>query len=315
MAKAKIIDGKEIAARVLAEVKVEVERFTVSAGRSPGLAVVLVGENPASAVYVRMKVKDCGICGVRSFSHRLPEHADTREVLDLIDTLNGDSHVDGILVQLPLPDGMETVSVLDRIDPAKDVDGFHPANVGRLVRGDSSVLRSCTPAGVMRMLDEAGVDPEGKRAVVIGRSDIVGKPMAMLLLHRHATVTICHSRTPDLAEIVGKADILVAAVGRPLMVKKDWIKEGAAVIDVGMNQLIREDAPKIFMRDPGRIRDFESKGYTLVGDVSPEAVEVAGWYSPVPGGVGPMTRAMLMANTILAAKWRFEGKKSKGVGE
>ncbi|GBE14227.1 bifunctional protein FolD protein [bacterium BMS3Abin14] len=305
MAKARIINGKEIAARVLAEVKVEADRFTASAGRPPGLAVVLVGENPASAVYVRMKVKDCGICCIRSFSHRLPEHAATGEVLDLIDSLNGDSQVDGLLVQLPLPDGMDTNSVLDRIDPAKDVDGFHPVNVGRMVRGDSAVLKSCTPAGVMRMLDEAGVDPAGKRAVVIGRSDIVGKPMALLLLHRHATVTMCHSRTPDLDEIARKADILVAAVGRPLMVKKDWIREGAAVIDVGMNQVLRENAPEILMKDPGRVRDFEKKGYTLVGDVSPDAVEAAGWYTPVPGGVGPMTRAMLMANTVQAAGWRL----------
>lgn len=305
MAKAGIIDGKELAARVLAEVKIDVEKFTASAGRPPGLAVVLVGENPASAVYVRMKVRDCGICGIRSFSHRLPEQASAPEVLDLVDKLNSDGNVDGVLVQLPLPYGIKTALVLDRIDPAKDVDGFHPVNVGRLVRGDFSVLKSCTPAGVMRMLDDAGVDPEGKRAVVIGRSDIVGKPMALLLLHRHATVTICHSRTPDLAEIARKADILVAAVGRPLMVKKDWIKEGATVIDVGMNQILRENAPKVLMRDPRRVSDFESKGYTLVGDVSPDAVESAGWYSPVPGGVGPMTRAMLMANTILAAKWRL----------
>ncbi len=304
MGKARIIDGNEIAAKVLAEVKSETEGFAAETGRPPGLAVVLVGDDPASSVYVRMKIKDCGRCGIESFSHRLPAETPTEKILDLVNRLNGDDKVDGILVQLPLPEGVDTISVLDRIDPAKDVDGFHPINVGRLVRGDHAVLMPCTPSGVMRMLDESGVNPHGARAVVIGRSDIVGKPVALLLLHRHATVTICHSRTPDLPGVVREADIVVAAVGRPLMVEKDWVKEGAAVIDVGMNSISREESPEVITTDPTRIRDFEKKGYTLVGDVSPGVVDVAGWYTPVPGGVGPMTRAMLMANTMNAAKWR-----------
>ncbi len=304
MGKARIIDGNEIAAKVLAEVKSETEGFAAETGRPPGLAVVLVGDDPASSVYVRMKIKDCGRCGIESFSHRLPAETPTEKILDLVNRLNGDDKVDGILVQLPLPEGVDTISVLDRIDPAKDVDGFHPINVGRLVRGDHAVLMPCTPSGVMRMLDESGVNPHGARAVVIGRSDIVGKPVALLLLHRHATVTICHSKTPDLPGVVREADIVVAAVGRPLMVEKDWVKEGAAVIDVGMNSISREESPEVITTDPTRIRDFEKKGYTLVGDVSPGVVDVAGWYTPVPGGVGPMTRAMLMANTMNAAKWR-----------
>jgi len=304
MGKAKIIDGNEIAAKVLAEVKTETEGFVSKHGRAPGLAVVLVGEDPASSVYVRMKIKDCGRCGIESFSHRLPADTPTGEILDLVDRLNQDELVDGILVQLPLPEGVDTISVLDRIDPTKDVDGFHPINVGRLVRGDREVLMPCTPTGVMRMLDESGVDPHGTRAVVIGRSDIVGKPMALLLLHRHATVTICHSRTPDLPGVVREADIVVAAVGRPLMVEKHWIKEGATVIDVGMNSIGLEESPEVITGDPARISDFEKKGYTLVGDVSPDVVDTASWYTPVPGGVGPMTRAMLMANTMNAAKWR-----------
>ncbi len=304
MGKARIIDGNEIAAKVLAEVKTETEGFVSKHGRAPGLAVVLVGEDPASSVYVRMKIKDCGRCGIESFSHRLSADTPTGEILDLVDRLNHDEVVDGILVQLPLPDGVDTISVLDRIDPAKDVDGFHPINVGRLVRGDREVLMPCTPTGVMRMLDESGVDPHGTRAVVIGRSDIVGKPMALLLLHRHATVTICHSRTPDLPGVVREADIVVAAVGRPLMVEKHWIKEGATVIDVGMNSIGLAESPEVITGDPARISDFEKKGYTLVGDVSPDVVDTASWYTPVPGGVGPMTRAMLMANTMNAAKWR-----------
>lgn len=306
MGKAKIIDGNEIAAKVLAEVKGETEEFSAKKGRPPGLAVVLVGDDPASSVYVRMKIKDCGRCGIESFSHRLPAETPGEEILDLVDRLNEDDKVDGILVQLPLPEGVDTKSVLDRIDPTKDVDGFHPINVGRLVRGDREVLMPCTPLGVMRMLDEAGVDPHGTRAVVIGRSDIVGKPMALLLLHRHATVTICHSRTPDLPGVVREADIVVAAVGRPLMVERHWVKEGAAVIDVGMNSIGPDQAPEVITADPARISDFEKKGYTLVGDVSPDAVDVAGHYTPVPGGVGPMTRAMLMANTMNAARWRTD---------
>ena len=304
MGSAKFIDGNEIAAKVLEEVAVEAAQFRKNQGRGPGLAVVLVGEDPASSVYVRMKIRDCGKCGIESFSHRLPAETTTEELLDLVDTLNRDQNVDGLLVQLPLPGHIDTRTILDHIDPAKDVDGFNPNNVGRLVRGDEEVLVPCTPAGVMRMLDENDVDPKGMNAVIVGRSDIVGKPMALLLLHRHATVTICHSRTRDLARVCRTADILVAAVGQPLMVKKDWVREGAVVIDVGMNSIGRDEAPQLILDDPARIADFEKKNYTLVGDVSPDASEVASLITPVPGGVGPMTRALLMANTLKAANWR-----------
>jgi len=304
MNNAKLIDGNEIAAKVLEEVSAEAARFRKNQGRGPGLAVVLVGEDPASSVYVRMKIRDCGKCGIESFSHRLPAETTTGELLDLVGTLNRDEDVDGLLVQLPLPGHIDTRTILDHIDPAKDVDGFNPNNVGRLVRGDAEVLVPCTPAGVMRMLDENGVDPKGMNAVIVGRSDIVGKPMALLLLHRHATVTICHSRTRDLARVCRTADILVAAVGQPLMVKKDWVREGAVVIDVGMNSIGRDEAPQLILDDPARIADFEKKNYTLVGDVSPDASDVASMITPVPGGVGPMTRALLMANTLKAANWR-----------
>jgi methylenetetrahydrofolate dehydrogenase (NADP+)/methenyltetrahydrofolate cyclohydrolase len=303
---AKPIDGNLIAKKVLEEVAVDAAAFKKEHGRQPGLAVVLVGDDPGSAVYVRMKIRDCGLCGIESFSHRLDAATPTRELLELVERLNGDDAVDGILVQLPLPDDIDTKKILDSINPAKDVDGFHPANVGRLVRGDSEVLMPCTPAGVMRMLEEEGVDPKGKNAVVVGRSDIVGKPMALMLLHQHATVTICHSRTTDLPEVCRSADILVAAVGRALMVEKDWIKPGAVVIDVGMNSLVKDDAPPVILDDPARLADFEKKGYTLVGDVSPDAADAASLMTPVPGGVGPMTRAILMSNTIKAAKWRKE---------
>ena len=306
MNEAKRIDGQRIFNKVIEEVSAEVESFRRTAGRSPGLAVVLVGEDPASMVYVRMKIKNCGMCGIESFSHRLPAETPGAQVLDLVDQLNEDDRVDGILVQLPLPGGIDETEVLDRISPAKDVDGFHPVNVGRLVRGDGDVLMPCTPAGVMRMLDEEGIDPKGKHAVVIGRSNIVGKPLALLLLHRHATVTVCHSRTQDLAGVARQADILVAAVGRPLMVEKSWVREGAVVIDVGVNQISREQATEVILEDPARVEDFDRKGYTLVGDVSPDAAETAGWITPVPGGVGPMTRAILMSNTIKAARLRTE---------
>jgi methylenetetrahydrofolate dehydrogenase (NADP+)/methenyltetrahydrofolate cyclohydrolase len=304
MGTAKLIDGNKIAAKVLKEVSSESEVFRRERGRPPGLAVVLVGEDPASAVYVRMKIRDCGKCGIESFSHKMPAETTTEQLLDLVGELNEDDRVDGLLVQLPLPGHIETRMILDRIDPSKDVDGFHPSNVGRLVRGDSDVLMACTPSGVMRMLDEEGVDPKGKNAVVVGRSDIVGKPMAFMLLHRHASLTICHSRTRDLAAACRRADILVAAVGRPLMIEKDWLTEGVVVIDVGMNSIVPDDAPQAILDDPERISDFEKKGYTLVGDVSPLAAEKASLITPVPGGVGPMTRAILMENTVKAAKWR-----------
>lgn len=304
MGSAKLIDGNAIAAKVLEEVSVQAGEFRKSRGRDPGLAVILVGEDPASSVYVRMKIRDCGKCGIESYSHKLPAETSQEDLLDLVETLNRDNNVDGLLVQLPLPGHIATRTILDHIDPAKDVDGFNPRNVGRLVRGDNEVLLPCTPAGIMRMLEEENIDPKGKNAVIVGRSDIVGKPMALMLLHRHATITICHSRTKDLQQVCRTADILVAAVGQPLMVKKDWIKEGAVVIDVGMNSIRRDEAPQLILEDPERVADFQKKDYTLVGDVSPDAADVASLITPVPGGVGPMTRALLMANTLKAADWR-----------
>ena len=277
---AKIIDGKQIAANVKAEVRAEVEKLR-AAGKNPGLAVVLVGNNPASRVYVSNKEKDCAECGFQSYEYALPEETTEAELLALIDRLNADSSVNGILVQLPLPKQICEQTVLHAISPAKDVDAFHPENVGHIMIGDFNFL-PCTPAGVIEMLDACGIEIAGKHCVVIGRSNIVGKPMAMLLLHRSGTVTICHSRTKDLAEQTRQADILVAAVGIAGFVTADMVKEGAVVIDVGMN------------------RNAEGK---LCGDVCyDEVAQKASAITPVPGGVGPMTRAILMRNTLTAAK-------------
>lgn len=277
---ATIINGKEIAAKVKAEVRAEVEALKEK-GANPGLAVVLVGNNPASRVYVSNKEKDCAEVGFQSYEYALPEETTEEELLALVAKLNADKNINGILVQLPLPKQICEQTILHAISPAKDVDAFHPENVGRIMIGDYSFL-PCTPAGVIEMLDSTGIDINGKHCVVIGRSNIVGKPMAMLLLHRNGTVTICHSRTKDLAEQTRQADILIAAVGKAGFVTADMVKEGAVVIDVGMN------------------RNAEGK---LVGDVCYEEVEKkASAITPVPGGVGPMTRAILMRNTLTAAK-------------
>ena len=277
-----IIDGKIIAAKVRAEVAERVKAMKAR-GISPGLTVVRVGDDPASEVYVRGKRRDCEEVGIHSVEHHLAATTTQAELLSLVHRLNADPSVHGILVQLPLPKGLDERAVLDAISPAKDADGFHPFNVGALSIGIPGVPRPCTPAGVMRMLEEAKVDPKGKRAIVIGRSNIVGKPMAAMLLERHATVTIAHSRTEDLPGEVGRADIVVAAIGKAELVKGAWIKPGAVVIDVGMNK-----------RADGK----------LVGDVEfTEAAKRAAAISPVPGGVGLMTRAMLLVNTLdLAAK-------------
>ena len=276
-----IIDGKQIAAKVRGEVAQAVKGL-VAKGLQPGLTVVRVGEDPASAIYVRGKRKDCEEVGIRSDEHHLPATTTQAELMALVARLNADPKVHGILVQLPLPKQLDERQVLDAIDPRKDADGFHPFNVGALSIGIPGTPRPCTPAGVMRMIDEAKVDPKGKRAIVVGRSNIVGKPMAMMLLERHATVTIAHSRTQDLAGEVARADIVVAAIGKPELVKGAWIKPGAVVIDVGMNRLA-----------DGR----------LVGDVEyAEAARRASAITPVPGGVGPMTRAMLLVNTLDLAR-------------
>lgn len=276
-----IIDGKQIAAKVKSEVAAAVKDLQAR-GVTAGLTVVRVGEDPASAIYVRGKRRDCEEVGIHSVEHHLPDTTTQAELLALIERLNADPSVHGILVQLPLPKHVDERAVLDAISPAKDADGFHPFNVGALSIGIPGVPRPCTPAGVMRMLAEAGVDPKGKRALVVGRSNIVGKPMAMMLLEKHATVTIAHSRTADLAAEVGRAEILVAAIGKAELVRGEWVREGAVVIDVGMNRL-----------DDGK----------LVGDVEYQAAaRRAAAITPVPGGVGPMTRAMLLVNTVELAR-------------
>lgn len=286
---ATLIDGKATAAQIQEEVRAEVEKLKAERGIVPGLATVLVGENPASQFYVRSKRKRCSEVGIRSFGYELPETASQEEVEGLVAELNANPEVHGILVQLPLPRHLDEERVLAAIGIEKDVDGFHPVNIGRLaMKGREPMFVPCTPAGCIELLDRYGIRIEGKDAVVLGRSNIVGLPVAMLLLHRNATVTICHSRTRDLAEVCRRADILIAAVGRPQMVKADWIKPGAAVIDVGIN---RVDDPTA------------ERGYRIVGDVDFEAAkEVAGYITPVPGGVGPMTIAMLLKNTVTSAK-------------
>jgi methylenetetrahydrofolate dehydrogenase (NADP+) / methenyltetrahydrofolate cyclohydrolase len=279
---ARLIDGKAVAQAVRADVARDVAAYTAASGRVPGLATVLVGEDPASEVYVRNKVAACREAGMESFHEPMPADSTQEQVEAMVDRLNADDRVDGILVQSPLPRGLDFKRVLERIDPAKDVDGFHPLNVGRLVAGRPTLV-ACTPAGVMELLRRSETPLEGAEAVVVGRSDIVGKPIALLLLHESATVTVCHSRTRDLPEVTRRADILVAAVGRPRMITGDMIKPGATVTDVGINRT--EDG--------------------LVGDVDFEsAAEVAGAITPVPGGVGPMTIAMLMRNTLTAAAAR-----------
>jgi len=274
-----VIDGKATAEIVKGEVAQTVASIVAQTGVKPGLAVVLVGDDPASAAYVRWKGLDCVQVGIEAFDHHLSADTEQDELNALIDTLNADPAVHGILVQLPLPKHLDEEQVIARIAPAKDVDGFHPENLGRLVRG-LPAPRACTPWGVMRLLDQYGIDIEGKHAVVVGRSNIVGKPQALMMLERNATVTICHSRTADLPAVCRTADILIAAVGRPLMVTSEYVREGAVVIDVGINK-------------------FEGR---LVGDVDYDAVApIAAAITPVPGGVGPMTRAMLMQNTAEAA--------------
>jgi methylenetetrahydrofolate dehydrogenase (NADP+)/methenyltetrahydrofolate cyclohydrolase len=275
-----LIDGKALAKKVRAEV----EAFQATHNRAPGLDVVLVGEDPASQVYVRNKERAAAKAGIEGRVHRLPAETSEADLLALIFELNGDDHIDGILVQLPLPDHLHDQTIIDSIDPAKDVDGLHPFNAGLLVVGRKG-LRPCTPSGCMRMLEHIGCDPKGERALVLGRSTLVGKPIALMLLEKHATVTIAHSRTEDLAERVHESDIVIAAVGRPNLVKGDWIKDGAVVIDVGINRL--EDG-------------------TLTGDVDFKgASEHAAYITPVPGGVGPMTIAMLLSNTVDAAAARI----------
>jgi methylenetetrahydrofolate dehydrogenase (NADP+)/methenyltetrahydrofolate cyclohydrolase len=344
---AKMIDGEATSNAIHQEVATEVENLKTEHGVVPGLATVLVGENPASQAYVRSKQKRCGEVGIQSFGHHLPENATQEEVEALVAKLNDDPKVHGILVQLPLPKHLNEERVLRAVGLDKDVDGFHPINIGRLaMKGRKPMFVPCTPAGCIELLDRYGIDIEGKEAVVLGRSNIVGLPVSMLLLHRNATITICHSRTKDLAATCSAADILIAAVGRPEMVKGDWVKPGAAVIDVGINRVWVEHAAdrewtcaatgetfvahradesekggrrnmgaycvthdKAYLKDeiPADVQDCEMislfRKYKLVGDVDFDQVkEVAGYLTPVPGGVGPMTIAMLLQNTLTSAK-------------
>jgi methylenetetrahydrofolate dehydrogenase (NADP+) / methenyltetrahydrofolate cyclohydrolase len=304
---ARVLDGVAVANQIRAELAPAVQEFSARAGRPPGLGIVLVGENPASEIYVRSKLKSAGEAGLRADLERLPATASLDQLLAIVDRLNKSDVHDGILIQSPLPDAMGADAerlVFDVVDPAKDVDGFHPINVGRLVQNRATLV-SCTPTGVIELLERSNVKISGTRAVVIGRSDIVGKPMALLLLHRHATVTICHSRTPDLPKVAAEADILVSAIGRPGFVTREFVKPGAAVVDVGITSISdRATVERMFPAGSKRRETFEKRGSLTVGDVHPEVAEVAGALSPVPGGVGPLTVVMLLKNTLTAAMLR-----------
>jgi methylenetetrahydrofolate dehydrogenase (NADP+)/methenyltetrahydrofolate cyclohydrolase len=311
----RLIDGTAIAAEIRASAIPGVQAFTARAGRPPGLGIVLVGENPASEVYVRNKVKAGTDAGLWVDLQRLRATASLDELLELVHRLNTSDRHDGILVQSPLPGGMgkqASQRVFDAIDPDKDVDGFNPVNVGKLVQGRAH-LKPCTPSGVIEMLDRSSLPIAGRHAVVIGRSEIVGKPMAMLLLQRDATVTICHSKTPDLPAVAAQADILVAAIGRPAFVTRAFVKPGATVIDVGTTPISdRALVEKIFGAGSPRLETLAKRGTVVVGDVHPSAGEVAGALTPVPGGVGPLTIAMLLKNTLAAAEDRANDRADGG---
>jgi methylenetetrahydrofolate dehydrogenase (NADP+)/methenyltetrahydrofolate cyclohydrolase len=304
---ARILDGAAVAAAIRAEAIPEVQAFQSAAGRPPGLGIVLVGNDPGSEVYVRNKVKAGGEAGLWVDLQRLPETATLDELLRLVDRLNASSAHDGILVQSPLPAAMgkgASQRVFDAIDPAKDVDGFNPVNVGKLVQGRAR-LKPCTPTGIIEILDRSAIPIAGRHAVVIGRSEIVGKPMAMLLLQRDATVTICHSKTPDLPSVARGADILVAAIGRPGFVTVDFVKPGATVVDVGTTPVSdRAQVERLFGSASPRMAAFDKRGSIVVGDVHPGVAATAGALTPVPGGVGPLTIALLLKNTIAAAQAR-----------
>jgi len=305
-ARARLLEASSLAARIKERVRSEIEQMVGARGVRPTLAAVRVGEDPASAVYVRNKIRACEEVGIRSEHHALPESTTTSELLELIAALNARDDVDGILTQLPLPAAIDETMIIEAIDPAKDVDGFHPVNAGRLAMG-RPVFVPCTPAGVIELLDDNGIEIRGANACVVGRSQIVGRPMAQLLLQRDATVTICHSRTRDLAAVTRAADLLVVAIGRAGFIGGDHIKPGATVIDVGMNKVSDVTQVKsLFGNEAGkRLEVVEKRGFTLVGDVNPaEAAEVAGMLTPVPGGVGLLTVAMLMKNTLKAATLR-----------
>lgn len=300
---ARILNGNAIRDQIYGELAGDISSLA-AAGIKPGLAAVLVGENPASKLYVNSKIAACGKLGLASFLITPPATITTGDLLGLVDELNRRDDVDGILVQMPLPPQIDAKKILDAVDPAKDVDGFHPINVGRLVAGRPNLV-ACTPAGVMEILRRSNIPLEGADAVVMGRSDIVGKPMALLLMHANATVTVCHSKTRNLKETVRRAELVVAAMGRATMVTPDYIRPGATVIDVGQN-VIKDaaEAERIFANFPEKVESFRAKGSVLVGDVHPDVIQTAGAFTPVPGGVGPLTIAMLMSNTVRASRLR-----------
>lgn len=300
----RILSGNKIRDQILEELREEVAALTQQ-GAQPGLAAVLVGEDPASQIYVRNKMAACENLGLHSRTLRPAADISTGQLLEIVEGLNADPAIDGILVQLPLPPQIDADRVLLAIDPAKDVDGFHPMNVGALATGKPKLV-SCTPAGLIEILKRSDIPIAGKRAVVLGRSNIVGKPAALLLLAENATVTVCHSRTQDLPAVAREADILVAALGRPAMITADFIKPGAVVLDVGINRITdAAEAERIFQRQPKKLERFREKGSILVGDVHPaDMAELSSAYTPVPGGVGPLTIAMLMSNTVRAARLR-----------
>jgi methylenetetrahydrofolate dehydrogenase (NADP+)/methenyltetrahydrofolate cyclohydrolase len=300
---AQILDGLKIRDQVFAELKEEIARLGTQ-GIRPGLAAVLVGENPASQLYVKSKIAACEELGMASWLHAPSADVSTDYMLQLVRDLNEDDNVDGILVQLPLPGRVDSKKVLEAVDPAKDVDGFHPVSLGRLVTNRPGLV-ACTPAGCLELLRRNHIAIEGANAVVLGRSDIVGKPMALLLLHGNATVTICHSKTRDLPELVRRADLVVAAMGKAGFVEAAWIRPGAAVVDVGTNKVTDpQEAERLLKNFPQKLEKFRAKGHALIGDVHPDALFTAGALSPVPGGVGPMTITMLMSNTVKAARLR-----------
>jgi methylenetetrahydrofolate dehydrogenase (NADP+)/methenyltetrahydrofolate cyclohydrolase len=299
----RILDGAAIAAEIKSEVAAEVQKLA-TAGQQPGLAVVLVGHVPASEIYVRSKVKTCGELGIYSELITPEESITTEELLEIVASLNARDEIDGILVQLPLPAHVDARTVLDSILPSKDVDGLHPENAGRLQAGRPA-LAPCTPAGAIEILKRSGIPISGQHAVVVGRSDIVGKPAVMLLLRENATVTVCHSKTRDLPSITRQADILVAAIGRAGFISPDMVKPGATILDVGINRITEQaEFDRFFAGNAKRAESFAKRGSTIVGDVDPHAFAVAGAYTPVPGGVGPLTIAMLMANTVRAMQLR-----------
>jgi len=300
---ARVLDGAAIAATIKQEVAEEVKQLAAQ-GVRPGLAAVLVGHVPASEIYVKSKVQTCAELGLFSDLMTPPDSVTTEDMLDVVRGLNDRDDIDGILIQLPLPRQVKAKVLLDAVSPAKDVDGFHPVNAGRLQAGRPA-LAPCTPAGIIEILKRSDLSIAGQHAVVVGRSDIVGKPVAMLLLHQNATVTICHSKTRDLGAVTRAADILVAAIGRPGFITPGMVTPGATIIDVGINRITtREEFDRYFAGNAKRLAAFEKRGSTIVGDVHPAAYELAGAYTPVPGGVGPLTIAMLMSNTVRAAKMR-----------